>query len=179
MGFFSATTPRTRGMKAMRWLQLPARENELDHKDSNMDSQSLLSIHRHWIWANWIKKQFEGSMQSFSVSKDTIQEWYINPPGTYMCIWYGLLFSICEGLRAHSVHIPEVQSDIDEIYSALKRFRNAVFHIQPKYWSPKLFEIMEKKGSAIQIRKVHDGIGNWLLKQMDQTDKKLPSCQKK
>jgi hypothetical protein len=144
-----------------------------------MDRQLLLSIHRHWIWANWVKKQFDGSIQSFPVSKNRMQEWFITPPGIYMCIWYGLLFAVCEGLRGQKVIIREIQSDFDRIYPALKHFRNAVFHVQAKYWSPKLFEIMEDRGSAFQIRRVHEGIGEWLLKQVDEAKKKLPPVPKK
>ena len=46
------------------------------------------------------------------------------------CLWYGILFSVLEALRKIKISVPEIQEDINKMYPVLKRYRNAVFHVQ-------------------------------------------------
>jgi hypothetical protein len=130
-----------------------------------MNKTILISIHRHWLWADKIQRTFYAALPPNLRAEDT-KEMFISDWGMCRCLWYGLLFAVCEALRERRFTVPTVQSDIDAIYSNLKLFRNAVFHVQPKYWSRKLFSIMQNENSAQQIKQVHDGIGCWLLIQL-------------
>lgn len=136
-----------------------------------MKTEVLLSIHRHWIWANWIKKQFGDALGQ--TPHNEIDKLILEPAGTYMCLWYGLLFAVCEGLRKEKVVISLVQREIDSVYDSLKLFRNAVFHVQPKYWSRKLLDFMVVEGNATKVHRIHNGIGEWLLEEVGRSSKKL------
>ena len=55
---------------------------------------------------------------------------------------------------------------MESVYENLKLSRNAILHIQSKYWSNKLFEIFEDRTSAMKIRQVHGGLGEALLNEI-------------
>ncbi len=130
-----------------------------------MNNEIISIIHRHWIWANTIKLLFHKEITKVSRhrSNNDYVRIFISPYGTYMCMWYGLLFAVLEALKEEKIIIPNIQKDIDDIYSSLRHFRNAVFHAQKKYWSPKFFEIMKDHDSADKIWKVHKEVGDFLL----------------
>ncbi len=134
-----------------------------------MKTEVLLSIHRHWIWANWIKEKFGVALGR--TPHNEIDTLILEPAGTYMCLWYGLLFAVCEGLRKQGVSISSVQAEIDSVYDSLRLFRNAVFHVQPKYWSRKLLDFMVVEGNATKVHCIHNRIGEWLLEEVDRRSK--------
>ncbi len=130
-----------------------------------MKKTLLMSIHRHWLWADKMQRTFYACLPP-NLAEEGAKEIFISDWGMCMCLWYGLLFAVCEGLRAGRFTVPTVQADIDGIYGDLKLFRNAVFHVQPRYWSAKLFKIMQDQSSARKIKDIHDAIGSWLLTQL-------------
>lgn len=130
-----------------------------------MDREVFLSIHRHWIWANSVKEQFRVALGHRHLEDQDLENFFIRPAGTYMCVWYGLLFAVCEALRQQGVVIPEAQDEINAVYNSLKRCRNAVFHVQPKYWSRKLLDFIVVEENASKVHRIHNGIGKWLLRE--------------
>ena len=130
-----------------------------------MNNEKISIIHRHWIWANTINLLFHNEVLKLNkpASNNDYVKLFISPYGAYMCIWYGLLFAILEALKEEKITIPDIQNDIDDIYNSLRHFRNAVFHAQKKYWSPKFFKIMKDKYSVDKIWRVHKKIGDFLL----------------
>jgi len=133
----------------------------------NLSKDRLMTIHRHWIWANYIRIQFyrEFGENTLELARDPVS-YAISSVGTHMCLWYGLLFTVCEAIREDHVVVQDAEPFFSEIYEDLRRFRNAIFHVQTEYWSPKLFEIMERKDSPTKIKKVHEEIGKWLLAEL-------------
>jgi hypothetical protein len=128
--------------------------------------EMLGAIHRHWIWANAIRQKFYEFQMERSPATEGALDWFLSSAGMHMCLWYGLLFVVCQALRQGGFEVPNLQPEIDEIYEGLHDFRNAIFHVQPKYWSDKLFKIMKDPESPTKIRNVHKGIGKWLLTQI-------------
>ncbi|MDD5130759.1 MAG: hypothetical protein PHS66_06930 [Candidatus Omnitrophica bacterium] len=130
-----------------------------------MDKEQFFTLHRHWMWSNVIKTDFAMEIKKQLGGEDTPKAEIIMPDkyGAYMSIWYGLLFVVLEGLKEEKVIIPEIEDDIKHIYEPLRLYRNAVFHPQKKYWSPKLFKIMEDGNSVDKIWKVHKRLGEYFL----------------
>jgi len=133
----------------------------------HLTKDRLMVIHRHWIWANYMRIQFcsEFDENTLELAKDPVS-YLISSVGTHMCLWYGLLFTVCEVVREDRLIVQHFEPFFSEIYEDLKRFRNAIFHVQPEYWSPKLFEIMQQKDSPAKIKTVHEAMGRWLLAEM-------------
>jgi hypothetical protein len=53
-----------------------------------------------------------------------------------------------------------------EIKKTLNQFRNAMFHVQPQYWSPKLLDIFKNEKIVERIRITHVSVGTWLEEQL-------------
>ena len=133
-----------------------------------MNNEKISIIHRHWIWANTVKLLFHQEIPKLDLSEPSkdIVKIMISPYGTYMCLWYALLFVVLEGLKDAKITIPDIEKEIKDIYKPLSRFRNAVFHPQEKYWSPKFFEIMQDEDSSSKIWIVHTKVGDFILEEI-------------
>jgi hypothetical protein len=126
----------------------------------------VLAIHRHWFWADRIREEYYERQKANPPKIGDLVALFLQGDELYKFLWYGLLFSVCEALRAHKILIPNAQKEIDGIYESLKLFRNAIFHIQPEYFSKKLFKILNDPDSDAKIRKLHYEIGDCLSKEI-------------
>lgn len=93
----------------------------------------LFATHRHWIWAVGIRSEYYERLKANPPSSGDLLEWFLTGEAMYLCIWYGLLFTGCEGLRKNGFTVPDAQTEIDAVYDSLRLFRNAIFHVQTKY----------------------------------------------
>jgi len=119
------------------------------------------SIYRQWIWADHLRTYFGNALpeKELDLSGDfTIEAYWI-----FMSLWYGILFSVIEALKEIRVEVPEVQKDIDQMYLILKRYRNAVFHVQTGYWTEKWRRLVLDEASSEKIHKIHKRVGIFLL----------------
>jgi hypothetical protein len=98
-----------------------------------MDDRQFTTLHRHWIWSNVMKKSFDAELPNWPREGRNVINSLAEPGGTYMCLWYGLPFSVLDVLIKNRVSIPEIDADIRDIFRPLKLFRNAVFHPQKRY----------------------------------------------
>ena len=136
-----------------------------------MDSGLLLSILRHWTWADRQKELFE-----FYLRNDfpNLSEGDIGKPGffvssmvTCLCIWYALLYATCDGINKEvGINVSTIAPAFAKNEDLLRHFRNATFHVQPKYLSEKLLEVLKNPDVAVAIRSIHDNVGEWLKHQV-------------
>lgn len=126
-----------------------------------MTHENFLSVHRTWIHADLMFHQFEKNMRP--LDKKAVETFFVTDQGTYLLLWYGLLFVTLECLKEHNAIPTLIIHDVDAIYDALRHFRNAAFHAQPEYYSPKLLEIMEVQDSPATIRKIHSELDRFFL----------------
>ncbi len=120
------------------------------------------------MWGNVIKKHFETAITDVRARGEANALLLLaGPYGAYMSIWYGMLYGVLERLKENRIRIPKIQGDIDSIYFSLRRYRNAVFHPQAKYISPKLIEIMNDPESPKKIWAVHAGLGQFFLEEFN------------
>jgi methionine synthase II (cobalamin-independent) len=91
-----------------------------------------------------------------------------------MCLWYALLYATCEGLESGKVDIAhEVVDRYAEVRDELRRFRNAVFHVQANLEPDKLMDVFESESMVPLVRSLHEQIGKYVLREIRQ----LPSYQ--
>lgn len=131
-----------------------------------LTTEEFMALHRHWIWAGLIKKQFEPLAAEGNKKNCDAGSLFLGPYGAYMSIWYGMLFGVLDVLKKRDISIPAIQADIDGIFSSLHMYRNAVFHPQPEYFSHKLLEVMKDKDSVRKIWNVHAGLGSFFLSEV-------------
>jgi hypothetical protein len=137
----------------------------------SMDIQLLLSLHRHWVWADRMKELFE-----FYLAEEwPIPEEHLGPTSPYwissiftcMCLWYGLLYVTCDGIEEHAgVKVTSIAPSYNKISFTLRRFRNAMFHVQASYWSDKLMNVIRDDKIPDDIREVHKLVGAWIEKKL-------------
>lgn len=84
-----------------------------------------------------------------------------------MCLWYGLLYVTCDGIEEHAkIRVSTIAPEYAKISSTLRCFRNAMFHVQPGYWSGKLMRVIEDGDTPTAIRAIHTSVGAWLEKEL-------------
>ncbi len=122
------------------------------------------SIYRQWIWADHLRNYFEETLPEKELNING--NFTIEPYWMFMCLWYGILFSVLDALKELEVEIPEVQDDINVIYPILKKYRNGVFHIQKNYWPDKWLMLILDESTASKIERIHKKVGEFLLKNL-------------
>jgi hypothetical protein len=122
----------------------------------------LIAIHRHWYWADRIRDEYFEHLRGDPPQNTDLVAFFATGHGMYLCLWFGLEFAVCEALHAKKISIPGAEKEIKKIYSSLKLFRNAVFHIQPEYLSPKFFQLLNDPTHQTTIDTAHKAIGSWL-----------------
>lgn len=135
--------------------------------------EEFMALHRHYIWGRVIKTDLENSMtaQKGNLSPENL---YVLPVGAYWCIWYGMLYGVLEVLKEKRIRIPSIQTDIDSICDRLRLFRNAVFHPQPEYISPKLFNLMQDPESVNTIWRISAGLSDFFIEELDRLNAGQP-----
>lgn len=118
------------------------------------------------MWANIIKIEFDKQLAKMNRNeKIDPNRFFADRLGAYMCIWYSLLYCVLDEIIKSGVDIPGLHVDYD-ILDKLRKFRNAVFHPQPEYFSSMLFKLIKESNSALEIRSIHSALGNFFLQEM-------------
>lgn len=137
--------------------------------DALKQKEIFFAIHRHWTWAVRIRSEYYERLKANPPSSGDLLEWFLTGEAMYLCIWYGLLFAVCEGLRKNGFTVPAVQDEIETVYNSLRLFRNAIFHIQTKYLTSKIFSFLQDPQTDATIRKIYDGLDEWFHVQITET----------
>ena len=136
-----------------------------------MNIEILVSLHRHWVWADRMKELFEYYLKEEGVpSKESLlsdQPYMVSSMFTCMCLWYGVLYVVCDGIeKIGRAEMSEIAPVFNKARKMLYGFRNAMFHAQPKYWSTELVSVLHNERIAETIRATHVAVGAWLEEQL-------------
>jgi hypothetical protein len=131
-----------------------------------LSEEIWVSIYRQWIWADQLRSLFRNALPDSLLDLDLSGNFTIQPYWMLMSLWYSMLFTVLEALDESKIEVPDVQSEIDELYPILKRYRNATFHIQKGYWTQKWSDLVLDDTSADKVHKIHRQVGAFLLKSM-------------
>lgn len=118
-------------------------------------------IYRQLIWADHLRDYFGNSLPKKKL--DLSIDFTIEPHWMFMSLWYGILFSVLEALNKIKVKVPGVKEDINQMYEILRKYRNAVFHVQDKYQNKKQRKLILDDKSVEKINKIHKTVGLFLL----------------
>lgn len=135
-------------------------------------TELIVTLWRHWVWADNLRQQFfsfyDNEIHHHSIEnvRDFV-ELSMSNTVTNLFISYGLLYVVCDGIESElSIRVNEIAPSFENARERLRRFRNAVFHVQPEFWSPKLLEIFNDPNMADEIALIHQQVGDWLKIQM-------------
>jgi len=93
--------------------------------------------------------------------------------GASEAVWHGLLYAQIEFLDSKGIKIPGVSLS-KENKDILHKKRNAVFHLQGKYYSKKFFSFYYKT-EAQEIQGAHMAIGRFVQAELEKQLKKKPN----
>ena len=143
-------------------------------KKKVLTEEMSMSLYRHWIWANLMKKSHDKVAAGGKINYDknatfekNIVKFFTGDQFVFMFIWCGLVFAMCEAFKNFNIIIPEIQKDIDDVYDDLKQFRNAIFHVHNKFLSNKLRKLIKDIEFLIKVTRIHEGIGRYLDNEKD------------
>ena len=101
----------------------------------NMQNDPIITLHRHFIWANKMRTMFDGYLKQDLKKKAINRKAWEIETNMYMALWYGLLYVLVEGwekkLQLRDKVIDKLLKNPNK--DLLRRYRNACFHFEQEY----------------------------------------------
>ena len=126
--------------------------------------ESMIALHRYWMWANSMRGHFERMVVEIPVRTyhDAQRVMLIEP---YMSYWYAGLNVVIEGWRQLKLTDAQIDGLLKSRNVALlERYRNATFHYQPRY-EDKKFEDLIVRGERVAtwVKTLNTAFGRYFL----------------
>lgn len=138
-----------------------------------IDDEGLGLLHRHWLWANHAHRWFDRGFQARPEDAPTGPEQMHEEWAAAMYVWYALLWTVIDGMTERRARLQgALRDDARRGRESLHEARNAVFHVGAEYYDERLFKPMWIPESALIIHRLHHGIGNLLLDEMQKRRRK-------
>lgn len=120
--------------------------------------EKLVSLHKHWLNADAVKHIITVKIEGNSSLPDELAA-YAQMLSSFarISVLYGLIYVVIEGykkLKYTDEKIDELLEKEDYV-DALRLFRNATFHYQPRPISEKHLKFLELEESEIWTKEIH------------------------
>ena len=129
-----------------------------------MATDSLITLHRCYIWANKLRVDFQSILENkgkISKAKYEIESLM------YMSLWYGMLYVVIDGWQNLKLKDEVVDELLKSKYTkSLKRYRNGVFHFQKKYKDIRFEELDRERGAVSWVIKLNKEFGRFFLEKL-------------
>ena len=129
-----------------------------------MATDSLITLHRYYIWANKLRVDFQNILKNkgkISKAKYDIEALM------YMSLWYGMLYVVIEGWQNLKLNDEIIDKLLKSQYTnLLKRYRNGVFHFQKKYKDERFDNLDKEKDAVKWIVDVNKEFGRFFLEKL-------------
>ncbi|MDJ0357676.1 hypothetical protein [Paenarthrobacter sp. PH39-S1] len=130
--------------------------------------ERVASLHKYFLNSSRMKTHYdaravEHGVAAYPGDSDWSDQWI------YLSLWYSTLFVVAEGWQELGLVDDEIGQFLDheENLSSLRKFRNGVFHFQPKYHDDRLVDFISLGAqSAVWVRGLHSALGRSLLARM-------------
>lgn len=86
------------------------------------------------------------------------------PSVNFLFVGIAFVYSVLEFMKKNSMPYPQsVKEDIEQTFHKLRRFRNAVFHIDDEFLDKRQIELMDFPNSLETIGKIHSALQAYFL----------------
>jgi hypothetical protein len=135
----------------------------------------LASLHRYFIAANKMRIRFEKTLTDPNVinrfpDSDPITKvmmWHVDDYGVFMFYWYSGLYVVVEGFRELQLKDDRIEALLQSPNTeALRLMRNATFHFQKEFFSPKMTHFMKSPDSVPWVRSLTEAFSEFFLREM-------------
>lgn len=131
---------------------------------TELQSQLLIS---ELLRANLMFEQWEKNKEEVITKYPTLEfnaAVLLLPSVNFLFVGIAFIYSVLEFMEKKSMPYPEsVKKDIKHTYHKLRRFRNAVFHINDKFLDQRQIELMDFPNSLETIVKIHSVLQAYFL----------------
>lgn len=144
-------------------------ENHHGQEDLN-----LAVLYKHWITADSINHHLRRSIEIGAGNKDGLSREFAalaHQHSVFLAIsvWYSLLWVVVEGyqeLELADERIDELLND-ESMKAMLRRFRNAVFHVQRDPMSPKIMDFLTASKSEKWIAELNAALEAFFVRTLE------------
>ena len=92
--------------------------------------------------------------------------------GIFMSYWYSSIYVVIEGFKELKLQDAKIEALLQSPnVKALQLYRNATFHFQKEYLSPKMNQFMQSKDSVSWIRSLTEAFGEFFLGEVSKLTK--------
>jgi hypothetical protein len=91
-----------------------------------------------------------------------IEKIFSQPSFSYLLLFHALLFTVIKFLKEEDSIPPSIVSEVEAHWNNLRLFRNAVFHIQKEFVSPKTMALVHSGLDTKTTFRIHYEIGQFL-----------------
>lgn len=147
---------------------------------SNLSNNQLWAIDRQWLRADHIHMAFHEEELIKRFNKNGKRKkinskvtYFTRDEGTFLCVWYALLFSVLEGLTERQIDLSILKNCNDNVYKDLKNFRNSVFHSSSEYWDKRFLNVISSYdiSNESKIEKLHKEVALYLQTEIRKRNK--------
>ena len=119
---------------------------------------SLLTLHRYWLTSSLNREIFR--------TTSPVWEKTIHPNSLIaLHLWYSSLYVAIEGWRHEKMRdatVTKLLKDTQKL-DRLREARNAMYHYDPEYLSPRFVALIQEPGIVAWVHEVHNAIGAALM----------------
>lgn len=135
----------------------------------------LGSLHRYFIAANKMRILFDeipsrGEALNRFPDADPITQvmmWHVDDCGIFMFYWYSGLYVVVEGFRELRLKDDKIEALLQSPNTeALRLMRNATFHFQKNFFSPKMMHFMKSADSVAWVRSLTEAFSEFFLREV-------------
>ena len=140
----------------------------MHNTDPKMDT-----LCKHWLAANSIKVRIDVAIPTPKVllterkpeeparELRVLREW--PSMALAICVWYALIYVVIEGYEERGLHDKAVDALLEkrEYVKKLKRFRNAMLHVQKDPMSAKMVDFLQMEQSAAWVQELNSAFDSF------------------
>jgi len=120
-----------------------------------MNNSAFLSAYRTFAQAHWVFQRFDVTPETTSIRN---LAYFITERGTYMLLWYALLYNVCEHLwKRRELPAPAFDKFLD-LRQRWEKCRHMVSHVRPTVFNKEDFRILANKRDYETIREIHESL---------------------
>jgi hypothetical protein len=123
-----------------------------------MDKKTFFAAVRSYTHSNVMFNRFNETDSDLTIRD--FNNYFVTEQGTYLLLWYSLLFNVCAFLKNQDAIPDSIKDDVTDIYDQWNDLRNVVFHIPPAFFDDR-FRILLSPKSFQKISRIHRTLSDY------------------
>jgi hypothetical protein len=131
-----------------------------------MDVNEIVALNRHYIWALQQRDRMSAAIPQSKSPAEEGETFYLSDVFSAWFLWAGLLWAVIESFQERGVEFRgQLAADVEYVSAALRRCRNAIFHVPKRPHDPRYFALMRLPDSTETMHRLSWGIGRLFIEE--------------